>query len=617
MENFVVSARKYRPSRFDEVVGQSHIADTLKNAIKSNQLAHAFLFCGPRGVGKTTCARILAKTINCENIGADFEACNECNSCKSFNNSSSFNIFEVDGASNSKVDEMRELTEQVRFAPQGGKYKIYIIDEVHMLTTHAFNAFLKTLEEPPPYVKFVLATTEKHKILPTILSRCQIFDFYRIGVQDIIDHLKNVASKEGIAVENEALYIIAQKADGALRDALSIFDRLVSFSQGALTYQNVVENLNILDHDYFFKITDNLLSKDIPASMILFDQILAKGFEGDHVLAGLGSHFRNLLMCKDQSTLQLLEVADNQKERFGNQARLAPAAFLLNGLNLCNQSEQSYKFSQNQRLHVELALMKLCYLADTIEILKDNPNPAPVKKKLKATAASSNGQTAPQPTAPPDTISAKPESEQPAISIPQKETEPEALISEPVEEKPDEKPQQVVSTTSSSEASSLLGAFKISEVAKSAVAEPAASYTETETEAQTVEVEKPSAKQELSADAVSGAWKKYADTLMEEKRMALYNYMNQIQPEIKNGVVVVGVEGKLQEEAFKNERTKLQEFLSTELKTPGIQLELKTVERTAPQQKKAFTSSEKFARMAEKNPAVQKLKDQLDLEFEF
>jgi DNA polymerase-3 subunit gamma/tau len=369
MENFVVSARKYRPSNFKSVVGQQHITTTLKNAIKNNHLAQAFLFCGPRGVGKTTCARILAKTINCENLTADFEACNECDSCKAFNSNASFNVHELDAASNNSVDDVRNLVEQVRYAPQNGRYKIYIIDEVHMLSVQAFNAFLKTLEEPPKYAIFILATTEKHKIIPTILSRCQIFDFNRIQIKDIAEHLKHIASEEEINYEEEALRLIATKADGALRDALSIFDLIVTYSAGRkLTYAETINNLHILDYDYYFKVTDALLDESISQALLIFDEILKKGFDGHNFIVGLSEHFRDLMVCKDPVTVELLQVSDSAKERYLAQAGKVQLSFLLSALNVCNHADIYYKSSKNQRLHVELALMKLAQLPHAISL---------------------------------------------------------------------------------------------------------------------------------------------------------------------------------------------------------------------------------------------------------
>lgn len=369
MENFVVSARKYRPSNFKSVVGQQHITTTLKNAIKNNHLAQAFLFCGPRGVGKTTCARILAKTINCENLTPDFEACNECDSCKAFNSNASFNVHELDAASNNSVDDVRNLVEQVRYAPQNGRYKIYIIDEVHMLSVQAFNAFLKTLEEPPKYAIFILATTEKHKIIPTILSRCQIFDFNRIQIKDIAEHLKHIASEEEINYEEEALRLIATKADGALRDALSIFDLIVTYSAGRkLTYAETINNLHILDYDYYFRVTDALLDESISQALLIFDEILKKGFDGHNFIVGLSEHFRDLMVCKDPVTVELLQVSDSAKERYLAQAGKVQLSFLLSALNVCNQADIYYKSSKNQRLHVELALMKLAQLPHAISL---------------------------------------------------------------------------------------------------------------------------------------------------------------------------------------------------------------------------------------------------------
>ncbi|GAB2993066.1 hypothetical protein GCM10027284_07640 [Cyclobacterium sediminis] len=369
MENFVVSARKYRPSDFKSVVGQSHITTTLKNAIKNEHLAQAFLFCGPRGVGKTTCARILAKTINCENRKDNGEACNECSSCEAFNSNSSFNVHELDAASNNSVDDMRNLVDQVRYVPQKGKYKVYIIDEVHMLTTQAFNAFLKTLEEPPKHAIFILATTEKHKIIPTILSRCQIFDFNRIQIQDISQHLEYISKEEGVDYETEALRLIATKADGALRDALSIYDLIVTFSAGKkVTYQETIDNLHVLDYDYYFKVTDALLEESISKALLIFDEILKKGFDGHNFLVGLSEHLRELMVCKDPDTAVLLQVSETAKARYVEQSANSPLSFLLSGLSICNQADLSYKASKNQRLHVELVLMKLAKLPHAISL---------------------------------------------------------------------------------------------------------------------------------------------------------------------------------------------------------------------------------------------------------
>ena len=361
MDNFIVSARKYRPSTFDSVVGQGAITSTLKNAIKTNTLAQAFLFCGPRGVGKTTCARIMAKTINCTNRTEDFEACNECESCRSFNNSASFNVYELDAASNNSVDDIRNLVEQVRIPPQTGEYKVYIIDEVHMLSQAAFNAFLKTLEEPPAYAKFILATTEKQKIIPTILSRCQIFDFKRITVEDITKHLQNIAAKEGITVEEEALNIVAQKADGALRDALSIFDQMVSFSGKNITYHDVIANLNVLDYEYYFQMTDNILRSDYNAVLLLLDEVIDKGFDAQNFIQGLSTHFRNLLLGRNAAVADLMEVGQQLKQRYITQAKLAGEWFLLKSLDLANQCDIDFKSSNNKRLHIEICLLKMCY----------------------------------------------------------------------------------------------------------------------------------------------------------------------------------------------------------------------------------------------------------------
>jgi len=380
MENFIVSARKYRPQNFNTVVGQSHITTTLKNAILNQHLAHAFLFCGPRGVGKTTCARILAKTINCTNITKEGEACNQCESCVSFEKGASLNIHELDAASNNSVDDIRTLVEQVRFAPQAGKYKVYIVDEVHMLSASAFNAFLKTLEEPPPYAIFILATTEKHKILPTILSRCQIFDFKRIVPDDTVKHLEEIVEKEHIKAERNALQLIAQKSEGCMRDALSILDKIVSFSNGALTYDNTLEHLNILDEGYFFKLLTHLTEQDLTSAMLLYDEINQKGFEGDTVLYGMAAFIRNILVCKDKASAHLLESIEGWREQYIAAAEKTGTPYLVSALNILNEAEIQFKMARNKRLHVELALIKLNFLQQAIELSMEDGQL--VKKKL-------------------------------------------------------------------------------------------------------------------------------------------------------------------------------------------------------------------------------------------
>ncbi|MCS7036052.1 MAG: DNA polymerase III subunit gamma/tau [Saprospiraceae bacterium] len=406
MSAFVVSARKYRPLRFEDVVGQQHVARTLKNALATGHVAHAFLFCGPRGVGKTTCARILARVLNCENRTPDFEACQQCPSCLAFQDDASWNIFELDAASNNGVDHIRALVEQVRIPPQRGQYKVYIIDEVHMLSQGAFNAFLKTLEEPPPYAIFILATTEKHKILPTILSRCQVFDFRRIEVADTAAHLAKICQLEGIEADPEALRIIAQKADGALRDALSIFDRISSAAAGGpIRYQTVLENLNLLDYDYYFQITDALLAEDASAVLLLFDDILRKGFEPEIFLTGLSDHLRNLLVCRDPATLPLLEAGENLRERYQRQAQLASLSFLLTALSIANDCDVNLKTARHKRLHVEIALLKMCYILRAVPAAdfvaeKKTADPSPIANAHPtASSVAAPAESAPTPAA--------------------------------------------------------------------------------------------------------------------------------------------------------------------------------------------------------------------------
>ncbi|NML68019.1 DNA polymerase III subunit gamma/tau [Hymenobacter sp. RP-2-7] len=396
MENFVVSARKYRPATFRSVVGQQHVTTTLQNAIQSQHLAQAFLFCGPRGVGKTTCARILAKTINCTNLTPEAEACGQCASCVAFQENASFNVHELDAASNNSVEDIRSLVEQVRYAPQQGRFKVYIIDEVHMLSNAAFNAFLKTLEEPPSYAIFILATTERHKIIPTILSRCQIFDFNRIRVEDIREHLRYVATSEGVAADDDALHLLAQKADGGLRDALSMFDQQVTFAGNNLTYKEVVQNLHILDYDYYFRLVDALLRENLSQALLLLDSVMQQGFDLHNFVVGTAEHLRGLLVCKDPVTVQLLEVSDNIRQQYVRQAQAAPLPFLLSALNLVSQCDRDFKQAKNQRLHVELALMKLAYLNGAVQFVRDltpasNGHAAPNGEAKKKTSGLDDG----------------------------------------------------------------------------------------------------------------------------------------------------------------------------------------------------------------------------------
>ena len=419
MENFVVSARKYRPATFRSVVGQQHVTTTLQNAIQSQHLAQAFLFCGPRGVGKTTCARILAKTINCTNLTPEAEACGQCTSCRAFQENASFNVHELDAASNNSVEDIRSLVEQVRYAPQQGRFKVYIIDEVHMLSNAAFNAFLKTLEEPPSYAIFILATTERHKIIPTILSRCQIFDFNRIKVDDIKEHLRYVATSEHVTADDDALHLLAQKADGGLRDALSMFDQQVTFAGNNLTYKEVLQNLHILDYDYYFRLVDALLRENLSAALLLLDSVMQQGFDLHNFVVGTAEHLRGLLVCKDPVTVQLLEVSDNIRQQYVRQAQAAPLPFLLSALNLVSQCDRDFKQAKNQRLHVELALMKLAYLNGAVQFVRDltpaaNGHALPNGEAKKKTSGLAEG-PAPSPVAlPPVAPVAQPAAAYPA-----------------------------------------------------------------------------------------------------------------------------------------------------------------------------------------------------------
>lgn len=561
MENFVVSARKYRPSTFETVVGQFHITNTLRNAIKSNHLAQAFLFCGPRGVGKTTCARILAKTINCSSILSTVEACNECESCKSFNSGQSLNIHELDGASNNSVEDMRNLIDQVRFLPQIGKYKIYIIDEVHMLTASAFNAFLKTLEEPPPHAIFILATTEKHKILPTILSRCQIFDFHRITIRDIAGQLSSISARESVSFEPGALEIIAQKADGAMRDALSIFDQLVNFTGNNLSYQAVIANLNILDHEYYFKTTGFLLNGNYSDAILTFNEILSNGFDGHEFLAGLGSHFRDLIMSKDIKTFNLLETAENLKIKYHQQTELSSIGFLFNGLGLINKCELSYKASKNQRLSVELTLMQL---ANLIENIAPKPIYIPaaakpeliireiVPEKIKDTSSITEVHFTPKRPNQPislQTISIKKSAEE-IKKQEEKAAEKEIILSDPFDEK-----------------------------------------------------------------TMIKYWNEYASLIKKDKPEFSSTLTNGVPSLNENGVIEFKINNIIQEEKFRNEKVDLLGFLKNSLKNTSIIINTILIESNE-KSLRPYSNPEKFKAMAEKNPALLKLKQQLDLDID-
>lgn len=588
----MVSARKYRPATFESVIGQGHITNTLKNAIKNNQLAHAFLFCGPRGVGKTTCARILAKTINCSNITPEFEACNECDSCKSFNQNASFNIYELDAASNNSVDDIRGLVDQVRYAPQGAKYKIYIIDEVHMLSAAAFNAFLKTLEEPPPYAKFILATTERHKILPTILSRCQVFDFHRITIESAVTQLKKIITNEGIVAEEEALHVIAQKADGAMRDALSIFDRIVSFSGKNITYKDVIDNLNILDYEYYFRGVDMMLEKDLPAMLLLFDEVLAKGFDAQHFLSGFSDHLRNLMMCKHPNTHKLLEVAQSIAARFIQQSQKCSSSLLLNGLNVLNKCELEYKSSKNPRLHVELTLMKLSHIQSIIDINSGNPD---AKKKITNVTA-------------PPVLSAQPQPEttsnstnntlvQPTVIAPERVVKTEPVVSIPI------KP--IGNNNAMSKLDKLR--MQVSQTTQQTVNDAA---TETEKAPIVYDADVP-----LSQILFTETWKKYLEKLSEQGKNSLsVIYKNATSRIVDANIVELTLASQHEREMIEEDKINIIPFLRSNLKNGLIDLTF-IVNQTS-QPFKAFTAEDRFKVMAEKNPMLNDLRQSFGLEFE-
>ncbi len=576
MDNFIVSARKYRPATFKSVVGQHSITTTLKNAIKNKLLAHAYLFCGPRGVGKTTCARIFAKTINCNNLTENDEPCNECESCKAFDTNRSFNIHELDAASNNSVDDIRNLIEQVRIPPQVGKYSIYIIDEVHMLSASAFNAFLKTLEEPPAHAIFILATTEKHKIIPTILSRCQIFDFNRIKVDDTVSYLEHIAKTEGIEYEVDALNVIAQKADGAMRDALSIFDQVVSFSGNQITYQKVIENLNVLDYEYYFKLTDAFFKNDLSASLLTFNEILEKGFDAHHFISGLSEHFRNLLVVKDEVTLQLLEVGANIREKYKEQTRAITIDFLFSALEISNKCDLNYRISRNKRLHVELALIELCNVtsekknSDSLES-ETEPEIKPEKKT--------------------DDLNDQSWRTEKAIK---KITNGVNKVDIPIPK------------------SNHIASFSI----KDKLAGQQATKSEEITENQVLESPKTELtieNQSFSELELIDKWQQFSDKLGDKPR--IFNTLTSKEPKLEGEhTVTFQIDNNLQEEKINDIRAELLDFLRVELKNSKIELKLLMDESV--QESKLYTSEEKFKHLLSKNEELGRLKQEFNLDFE-
>lgn len=585
-------------------MGQQHITGTLKNAIRNNQLAQAFLFCGPRGVGKTTCARILAKTINCQDLSPEAEACGVCDSCVSFQNGNSFNIHELDAASNNSVDDIRSLIEQVRIPPQAGKYKIYIIDEVHMLSQAAFNAFLKTLEEPPSYAIFILATTEKHKILPTILSRCQIFDFNRIKVEDMATHLQDIAIKEGVSYDPDGLHLIAQKADGGLRDALSMFDQIVSFSNKNVSYKAVIDNLNILDYDYYFKLTDYILVENVPGSLLIFDEILAKGFDGNHFITGLASHFRNLLVTKDISTLKLLEVSEGIKQKYQVQSQASSASFLISSLNITNQCDLNYKTSKNQRLQVELTLIKLCHIPSVLNLSEPAAfEEGQVKKKLnpvdkETTKAEENAAPLVMTAAPAENEGPSPETEYP-LALTEEGTQPVIPRQIPVERKKISLPK-----TSATANNSLIPNLNDLEANYSKKEEYKAEYLTGESRV------------EFDPGSMLKFWNQYAEDKKKEGKINIFTIMTANPPVLlENFVIELLIENKIQEELLVTEKVDLLNFLRRELKNFGIQLITKQAESTG--KKRLYTSSEKYNHMVEKNPKLEDFRRRFNLDIDY
>ncbi|WP_407526297.1 DNA polymerase III subunit gamma/tau [Lacibacter sp. MH-610] len=598
MDKFIVSARKYRPQTFDTVVGQSHITTTLKNAISHNQLAHAFLFCGPRGVGKTTCARILAKTINCENLQPNGEACDNCVSCKTFNEGTSLNIHELDAASNNSVEDIRTLIEQVRFAPQMGKYKVYIIDEVHMLSSSAFNAFLKTLEEPPSYAIFILATTEKHKILPTILSRCQIFDFKRITINDTVEHLQEIATKEEIKAEGPALHVIAQKSEGCMRDALSILDKIVSFTNGELTYQNTLEHLNILDADYFFRFLEAMQQQKLSDAMLLYDDINRKGFEGDMVLNAFSEFLRNLLVCKDEKVANLLEVVESFKDKYIATAKATSASWIISALNVLNEAEINYKQARNKRLHVELALIKLTYLQQALDIA------APDKKKVAEKAVQFR---AIKPIAV-HSLQSTDDGKKPAADSPKtvvNTSSAKLIIEEP---KPVYQPGTKPATATTTTSGTVTTSPKIASLAK--IRQQVAEQNNAN-----AHKARPLTEEELQV-----AWKEFILKLKTANKHSVVSTLEMMECKMRTPELFeITCFGNVQLGFLKQEKTSLLEHVQHFFHNPAINIHVELVETQEEENPadRPLSTKEQFVKMVEKYPLVKELKDRLGMELDY
>lgn len=589
MDNFIVSARKYRPSTFNSVVGQSSLTTTLKNAINSNHLAHAYLFCGPRGVGKTTCARIFAKTINCEHLTAEHEACNECESCVSFNEQRSYNIHELDAASNNSVDDIRSLIDQVRIPPQIGKYSVYIVDEVHMLSPGAFNAFLKTLEEPPSHAIFILATTEKHKIIPTILSRCQIYDFNRITVADTVAHLQHVAKSENVTVDINGLNIIAQKSDGGMRDALSIFDQLVSFCGNNITYQGVIENLNVLDYEYYFKLVEAFLNGDVQKPLLIFNDVLNKGFDAHHFITGLSAHFRDILVSKDPSTIELLEVGADIGKRYQQQAQLCSPEFIFQALKISNDCDLNYRISKNKRLLVELTLIRLSQLND--EKKKDFLNeeaPAPIRI-INTQHQQTHGAAEANKTV----TAAKPVAQQVAQPKKQEIT----VEAAPLPPKPQSAP------TSFNQRPASISISK----ASSTVQAPQQEY-------KTADIIQTQASNEYFSDeALLDGWIEFGKTMNDEIKSIGFRNTN-LPVRVSDTTFEVLVNNVMQENELKKIQTDIVQFLINRLKNSSISMVIKVAEESELQ--RTLSPEERYKSMVDQNPALEKLRKNLQLEID-